>query len=182
MGFIEETGAAQHYRDARIAPIYEGTNGIQAIDLLGRKLSLEGGAVVRRFLDEVNETISLCAKADGDLAAIGKELWRAVKAADSATAWLHERVRSAPNEALPGASPYLRMMGLLAGAHYLARGALAAAARLARDDSDMRFLRTRIAVARFFAEQLLPQAESLLGPVTRGAGGAFALTADEIGV
>ncbi len=181
MGFIEETGAAQHYRDARILPIYEGTNGIQAIDLLGRKLSLEGGDVVRRFLGEAHETASLCERGGDAIAAIGKELSRAAKAADSATAWLHERLRSSPNEALPGASPYLRMMGLVAGAHYLARGALAAAKRLANRDSDRTFLNTRIAVAHFFAEQILPQAEAQLGPITRGAGGAFALSADEIG-
>ncbi|MEQ1864165.1 MAG: acyl-CoA dehydrogenase C-terminal domain-containing protein [Micropepsaceae bacterium] len=181
MGFIEETGAAQHYRDARILPIYEGTNGIQAIDLLGRKLSLEGGEVVRRFLAEVHETASLCERRGDAVAAIGKELTRAVKAADSATAWLHERLRTSPNEALPGASPYLRMMGLIAGAHYLARGALVAADRLAKGDSDKTFLNTRIAVAQFFAEQILPQAEAQLGPITRGAGGAFALSAEEIG-
>ena len=181
MGFIEETGAAQYYRDARILPIYEGTNGIQAIDLLGRKLSLEGGEVVRRFLNEVRETATHCERGNAEIAAMGKEISRAVKAADSATAWLQERMRSTPNDALPGASPYLRMMGLVAGAHYLARGALAAAERLANGDSDKSFLRTRIAVAHFFAEQLLPQAESLLGPVTRGGGGGFALSADEIG-
>ena len=181
MGFIEETGAAQHYRDARITPIYEGTNGIQAIDLLGRKLSLEGGEVVRRFMAEVHETASLCERGGDAVAATGKELARAAKAADSATAWLQDRLRSAPNEALPGASPYLRMMGLVAGAHYLARGALVAAGRLAKGDSDKTFLHTRLAVAQFFAEQLLPQAEGLLGPITRGAGGPFALGADEIG-
>ncbi len=181
MGFIEETGAAQHYRDARITPIYEGTNGIQAIDLIGRKLALEGGEVVQRFLGEARETAALCERGTDAIASIGKELSRTVKAADSATAWLQQRMRNAPNDALPGATPYLRMMGFLAGAHYLGRGALAAADRLAKNDGDKTFLRTRIAVAQFFAEQLLPQAESLLGPVTRGAGGAFALSADEIG-
>jgi alkylation response protein AidB-like acyl-CoA dehydrogenase len=181
MGFIEETGAAQHYRDARILPIYEGTNGIQAIDLLGRKLSLEGGDVVQRFLSEVHETASLCERGTDAIAAIGKEISRAVQSAGSATAWLQQRIRSAPNEALPGATPYLRMMGLIAGAHYLARGAIAADARLAKGDPDKTFLRTRISVAQFFAEQLLPQAEAQLGPITRGAAGPFALTADEIG-
>jgi alkylation response protein AidB-like acyl-CoA dehydrogenase len=181
MGFIEETGAAQHYRDARITPIYEGTNGIQAIDLIGRKLALEGGEVVQRFLAEARETSALCERGGEATASIGKELARAVKAADSATAWLQQHMRSAPNEALPGASPYLRMMGAVAGGHYLARGALAAAARLAKGEGDEMFMRTRVAVAQFFAEQLLPQAEGLLGPVTRGAGGPFALGGDEIG-
>jgi alkylation response protein AidB-like acyl-CoA dehydrogenase len=181
MGFIEETGAAQYYRDARITPIYEGTNGIQAIDLIGRKLSLDGGEAVRRFLGEARETASACEKGQGALPTIGRELTRAVKAAESATAWLQDKMRSSPSEALPGATPYLRMMGTLAGAHFLGMGALAASERLAKGDRDKTFLSTRIAVAQFFAEQLLPQTEGLLGPVTRGAGGPFELTADEIG-
>jgi hypothetical protein len=181
MGFIEETGAAQHYRDARILPIYEGTNGIQSIDLIGRKLALEGGEAVGRFLNEVRETASLCERAGEPLAATGKEIARGLEAAESATAWLQEQMRKSPGDALPGASPYLRMMGFVAGAHYLGRGALVANERLNNGDSDKTFLKTRVAVAQFFAEQLLPQAEGLLGPITRGAGGPFALTPDEIG-
>ncbi len=182
MGYIEQTGAAQHYRDARITPIYEGTNGIQAIDLIGRKLGLEGGETVRRFLAEITDTAALCehAKRD-DLKSIGRELARALKAAESATAWLQATMRSSPTQALPGATPYLRMLGHVTGAHYLARGALVAAERLAKSDPDTTFLETRIAVAQFFAEQLLPEAEGLLGPITRGAGGPFELTGDDIG-
>ena len=182
MGFIEETGAAQYYRDARILPIYEGTNGIQAIDLLGRKLALEGGEAVNRFLADVRETATLCERAaQVQLNAIARELTRVHKAAESATAWLREQMRKSPSEALPGATPYLRLMGSLAGAHYLARGALAAHERLVKGDTDRAFLSARIAVAQFFAEQILPQAEGLLGPITRGAGGPFALSGDEIG-
>jgi alkylation response protein AidB-like acyl-CoA dehydrogenase len=182
MGFIEETGAAQHYRDARITPIYEGTNGIQAIDLIGRKLALEGGEAVRRFLSEVGESAALCERTPQvQLNAIARELSRAHKAAESATAWLQQRMRTSPSDALPGASPYLRMLGFLAGAHYLARGALVAHERLTKGEGDRSFLATRLAVAQFFAEQLLPQAEALLGPITRGAAGPFALTADDIG-
>ncbi len=181
MGFIEETGAAQHYRDARITPIYEGTNGIQAIDLIGRKLSLEDGQTVRRFLDEIAETARQCEGEDRALASIGREVSRALAAVESATAWLQERMRTSAIDALPGATPYLRMMGLLAGAHFLARGALAASKRLEAGDSDGVFLKARVSVAQFFAEQLLPQGEGLLGPVTRGAGGPFEMSGDEIG-
>jgi alkylation response protein AidB-like acyl-CoA dehydrogenase len=182
MGFIEETGAAQYYRDARIAPIYEGTNGIQAIDLLGRKLSLEGGETIRRFLGEIAQTATVTEVAPSHaLQSIGRELARAHRATESATAWLQERMRTSPNEALPGAAPYLRMLGTLAGAHFLARGALAASDRLAAGDADREFLSARIATAQFFTEQLLPQAEGLLGPITRGAAGPFALSGDEIG-
>lgn len=181
MGFIEETGAAQHYRDARITPIYEGTNGIQAIDLLGRKLALDGGKAVQRFLDDVRATASLCEGGSAALRSIASELVRAHKAVESATVWLQTQMRSSPVQALPGATPYLRMMGLLAGAHYLGRGALAAAQKLDAGGADAQFLNTRISVAQFFAEQLLPQAEGLLGPVTRGGGGPFALPGDDIG-
>ena len=181
MGFIEETGAAQHYRDARILPIYEGTNGIQAVDLIGRKLALEGGDAVRRFLNEARETAVLCER-ESELAAIGKELTRGLKAAESATAWLQEKMRSAATEALPGASPYLRLMGFVTGAHFLGRGALAAQERLKEEPRDDAFLRTRVAVAQFFAEQLLPQAEGLLCPITRGAAGPFALSAGELSI
>ncbi len=181
MGFIEETGAAQHYRDARILPIYEGTNGIQAIDLIGRKLALEGGETVKRFLAEVRDNAAGCeGAAQVQLNAIAKELTRALNAAEAATAWLQNMMRTSPNEALPGAAPYLRLMGTLAGAHFLALGARTAHARLTNGDPDRTFLATRIAVAQFFAEQLLPQTEGLLGPVTRGAGGPFALSGDDI--
>jgi len=182
MGFIEETGAAQHYRDARIAPIYEGTNGIQAIDLLGRKLSLEGGETIRRFLGEIAQTATITEVAPSHaLQSIGRELARAHRATESATAWLQERMRTSPNEALPGAGPYLRMLGTLAAAHFLARGALTASDSLAAGDTDKAFLSARIATTQFFTEQLLPQAEGLLGPITRGAAGPFALSGDEIG-
>ncbi|NOT41778.1 MAG: acyl-CoA dehydrogenase, partial [Alphaproteobacteria bacterium] len=182
MGYIEETGAAQHYRDARITPIYEGTNGIQAIDLIGRKLSLEGGEVVRRFLAEARDTAAKCEQGDTtELQSIGRELARALKVVESATAWLQDKMRSSPNEALPGATPYLRMMGHIAGAHYLGLGALAAEARLKKHDPDRQFLHARIATAQFFAEQLLPQTEGLLGPTTRGGAGPLALSGEEIG-
>jgi hypothetical protein len=105
----------------------------------------------------------------------------ALASCEAATAWLQQRMRTSPNEALPGATPFRRMMGLLAGAHYLATGALAAEEQLTRSGADKPFLTARVAVAQFFAEQILPQAGGLLGPVTRGASGPFALSGDEIG-
>jgi hypothetical protein len=182
MGFIEETGAAQHYRDARITPIYEGTNGIQAIDLIGRKLGLEGGETVRRFLAEIADTAALCNQThSGPLNAIGKELEWGLKAAEAATNWLQTTMRSSPQQALPGATPYLRLLGHVTAAHYLARGALVAAERLAKNDPDTQFLETRIAVAQFFAEQLLPSAFGLVSAITKGTSGPFELSADDIG-
>jgi alkylation response protein AidB-like acyl-CoA dehydrogenase len=182
MGYIEQTGAAQHYRDARITPIYEGTNGIQAIDLIGRKLSLEGGEAVRRFLHEIAGTAALCNQTQsGPLNAIGKELEWGLKATEAATTWLQTTMRSSPQQALPGATPYLRLLGHVTGAHYLARGALAAAERLGKSDLNAQFLETRIAIAQFFAEQLLPSAFGLVSTITKGATGPFELSADDIG-
>ncbi len=182
MGFIEDTGVAQHFRDARIAPIYEGTNGIQSIDLIGRKLALDGGEAVRSFLAEVEEVCAACSRGDGVLASIGLEISKAHRACAEATTWLQAAMRSSPYEALPGSQPYLQMMGLLAGGFYLARGALAAQRMMSAGASDSAFLATRISVAQFFAEQLLPRAAALLGPVTRGGGGPFQLGGPEIGL
>jgi alkylation response protein AidB-like acyl-CoA dehydrogenase len=181
MGFIEDTGAAQHFRDARIAPIYEGTNGIQSIDLIGRKLALDEGRAATGFLAEVTAVAADCVRAGGALASIGAEIGRAHAACAQATQWLQETMRRSPNEGLPGSMPYLQMMGLLAGAFYLARGALAAQQQLAQGTDEALFFSTRISVAQFFAEQLLPRAVGLAGPVMRGAAGPFALGADEIG-
>ena len=110
MGFIEETGAAQHYRDARIAQIYEGTNGIQAIDLVTRKMPLMGGAVMRGYLDELRGS-SRAVKATNDPAfgATGARLGEAVDSLDRATAWLLAQARQSPDAALAGATPYLRL-------------------------------------------------------------------------
>ena len=182
MGFVEDTGVAQHFRDARIAPIYEGTNGIQSIDLIGRKLALDGGEAVRSFLAEVEEAGAACLGIDGVPASIGSELSRAHRACADATAWLQAAMRSSPYEALPGSQPYLQMMGLLAGGFYLARGALAARRMMDGKSGDVAFLSTRIAVAQFFAEQLLPRAAGLLGPATRGGGGPFQMDGSEIGL
>ena len=127
MGFIEETGAAQHYRDARIAQIYEGTNGIQAIDLVTRKLPMTGGAVVRGYLDELRRTVA-AVKATNDPAfgATGARLADAVDSLDRATAWLLGKLDKSPDAALAGATPYLRLFASAAGGCALAEEALAA--------------------------------------------------------
>ncbi|MCB1246658.1 MAG: acyl-CoA dehydrogenase, partial [Acidimicrobiia bacterium] len=123
MGFIEETGAAQHYRDARITPIYEGTNGIQAIDLVTRKLPLDDGAVIRDYLDEIADTIDRLAM-HPDLSDIMGELTAALEAVRKATDTINGATDM--NDQLSGATPYLEMLGTLAGGHYLARQAVAA--------------------------------------------------------
>src|SRR3954454_10246056 len=165
MGFIEETGAAQHYRDARIAQIYEGTNGIQAIDLVTRKLPMMGGAVVRGYLDELRRTVA-AVKATNDPAfgATGARLSDAVESFDRATTWLLGKFDISPDAALAGATPYLRLFASAAGGCALAEEALAG---IRLDDAQAA---GRVALARFFAENIAVQAGGLETTVTAGAG------------
>jgi acyl-CoA dehydrogenase len=161
MGFIEETGAAQHYRDARIAAIYEGTNGIQAIDLVTRKLPLNGGKTVALYLDELRRTVAAVqasnAPAFGETAA---RLRESIDALDRTTQWLLTQKGS--EAALAGATPYLRLFGCAAGGSMLAEQALAAL-RAGTDGA------SRTALARFFAENIAVQAAGIERSVTEGA-------------
>ena len=143
MGFIEETGAAQHYRDARILPIYEGTNGIQAIDLIGRKLSMAGGAAMRSLIAEMR------ADAEGQA-----RLLAGIAAVEEAAAWLSER--KGDPDALAGATPFLKLCGDVVGGWLLARMAAA-------DEGYARLY-------SFYAEQVLAGAPGLVPAVTQGAG------------
>jgi alkylation response protein AidB-like acyl-CoA dehydrogenase len=164
MGFIEETGAAQHLRDARIAPIYEGTNGIQAIDLATRKVPLAGGAVVRAYLDELRATVKAVQAAnDPAFGATGVRLAEAVDSLDRATMWLLSKAETEPQAALAGATPYLRLFGNAAGGCMLADEGLAAL-RLGNGEPA-----SRVAVARFFAENIAVQAGGLERAVIDGA-------------
>jgi acyl-CoA dehydrogenase len=161
MGFIEETGAAQHFRDARIAAIYEGTNGIQAIDLVTRKLPLEGGQTVALYLDELRATVSAVkasnAPAFGETAA---RLGEAIDSLERATQWL--LAENGSQAALAGATPYLRLFGNTAGGCMLAEQALVAL----RENGEAP---ARVALARFFAENIAVQAQGLERTVTEGA-------------
>ncbi len=177
MGFVEETGVAQHYRDVRIAPIYEGTNGIQAADLVGRKLPMRGGAVVTEQLDRIDERAKVMS-ADADLAAFGENLGEAVAATRRATEWLLEKGATSPADVLAGSSPYLRMLGTVVCGGLLAKAALAAGEQT--DDPDG-FYRAKVVSAKFFGEQLLPGATALEGPATAGAGDLFALDPSQLG-
>ncbi len=162
MGFIEETGAAQHYRDARIAAIYEGTNGIQAIDLVTRKVPLDGGNTIRLYLGELRETVNAVqasnAPAFGETAA---RLGDAIDSLERVTQWLLAQKTS--ETTLAGATPYLRLFGQAAGGCMLADQALAAL----RETGDGA---GRTALARFFAENIAVQTSGLERSVTEGAG------------
>jgi alkylation response protein AidB-like acyl-CoA dehydrogenase len=168
MGYIEETGVAQRYRDIRIAPIYEGTNGIQAMDLVGRKLPMRGGGVVADHLAAVDATATECAAADEPLAGIGKQLADATSTLRSTTDWLLANGLADPTNALAGATPYLRMCGIVTGGWLLARSALAATRLLESGDGGADLLRQKLVTARFYAEQILPQAAGLSPAVTAG--------------
>jgi hypothetical protein len=158
MGFVEETGAAQHFRDARITPIYEGTNGIQAIDLVTRKLAAGGGAAVWALLDELSGIVKRVEVSnDPGFGTAGAKLRDALGSLERASKWLLERVTSAPNDALAGATPYLKLFGSTLGGCMLAGEALAA-----RDIGDgIGDPHRYVALARFFAENISVQAPSL---------------------
>ncbi len=168
MGYVEETGAAQYYRDSRITPIYEGTNGIQAIDLVMRKLPMAGGDVVRRYLSEIEDLDGPLGAAGERFAAIRSRLAAGLKVLSGATSWI--LAQDDPRDVLAGASPYLRMFGTVAGGAYLARLALAAAP--ASGDS---WAEAKIATAEFYANQLLPQVNGLAAAVEAGADELYAI-------
>jgi acyl-CoA dehydrogenase len=177
MGYIEETGAAQHYRDARIAQIYEGTNGIQAIDLITRKVGMSGGAAVRAYIDELRQTIDAVAAANDP--AFGTTAARLAEATDSlaqATEWVLAALATRPDAALAGATTYLRLFASAAGGCMLADEALASARQGGAADSEGADRPARITIARFFAENLAVQAPALARAVT--AGGDVVLDAD----
>jgi hypothetical protein len=173
MGFIEETGAAQHYRDARILPIYEGTNGIQAMDLAGRKLSIAGGAAVKALLADIRATAA--ALTGERLTGVATRLNAAVDAAERAGDWLSAKKGTA--DALAGATPYLQLMGEVTGGWMLAKGAKAACA-MAGDDP---FYAGKIALARVYADQVLTRASALADAVTSGGDDLHAMTAEAFG-
>src|SRR5665213_3155534 len=157
MGFIEETGAAQHFRDARITTIYEGTNGIQSIDLVMRKLAANGGEAVWTLLGELTEiVIRVETSNDPAFGTTGAKLREALGSLDRTSRWLLERVTSAPNEALAGATPYLRLFGSTLGGCMLAGEALAA-----RDLEGSGDPERYVTLARFFAENVSVQAAAL---------------------
>jgi len=169
MGFIEETGAAQHLRDARILPIYEGTNGIQANDLVFRKLGRDRGAAAGAFLAEMSASVEALRGHRGDDAqVIADRLAEAVDALKAATAWMVEQVQADPVAAAAGAANYLRMFGLTAGGHMMGRAAVACLDAMAAGEGDPAFHDAKLISARFYAEQMLPQVGGLTPIVTHG--------------
>jgi hypothetical protein len=166
MGFIEETGAAQHYRDARIAPIYEGTNGIQAIDLVTRKLPSNGGETMRAYIAGLKDTVrAIKASNEPAFGHMGERMEASVAALEETSGRLLDKLAGDKAAALAGAAPFGRLFGITAGGIYLARGALAAA----RDaDGGEAHAGARAIEARHFAENLMGETEGLKHAVTHG--------------
>jgi 3-(methylthio)propanoyl-CoA dehydrogenase len=180
MGYIEESGVPQHYRDARITSIYEGTNGIQAMDLVGRKLPMRAGGVLNDFLATVGALDAELDKAGDDLAAIRSNLAEALSTVSDTANWLMEHGLEDPRHALAGATPFLRMFSLLTAGWVMARQALAARAALDDGAADAEFLQAKVATATFFCEQVLPGVAGLASPVKAGFEPLYAVTPEAI--
>jgi acyl-CoA dehydrogenase len=172
IGYIEETGAAQHMRDARIAAIYEGTNGIQALDLVMRKVPLDEGRVVTDYIAELRTRLDKIAWENSGLQPLVDRLEPCVEALDRATGWMHNAIAHEPADAAAGATPYLRLFALAAGGVALAREAAAQATSEPDPSGNL-----RVDTAGFFAGQVASAAEGLAGSVMEGVealGSAFA--------
>ncbi|HZD21786.1 MAG TPA: acyl-CoA dehydrogenase [Acidimicrobiia bacterium] len=166
MGYVEETGAAQYFRDARIAPIYEGTNGIQAIDLVLRKLPVDNGKVVTEMITEMSQVLDDLGEHD-DLAAMRDRLTEAIQGLAETSTWLGERLAANEiDDALAAATPYLTQFGTVLGGWLMAVSAVVAKRRPAEFTTE--FLDQKIITARFYDEHLLPQANGLISTVKAG--------------
>ena len=176
MGFIEETGAAQYLRDARITTIYEGTTGIQAMDLVGRKIQREGGATAKAWLGSLKALDAELGKSgNADIKALRAGLAPGVQAVADAVNFIVET--KDPRATFAGAVPFLKLMGIVAGGWQMARAALAAERKLSSGDKD--FLQAKIATARFYGDQVLVQAPGLRDTVVKGAPAVMALSEDQ---
>ena len=179
MGFIEDTGAAQHLRDARITTIYEGTTGIQANDLVGRKIAREGGATAKAWVAHLQAFDAELAKSgSADLKAIRAALAVGAVAIDESVDYLVANAGKDVMSAFAGAVPFLQLMGIVAGGWQMARAALAAEKNLGAGDKA--FYAAKIATARFYADQVLVQAPSLRDTVVKGASAVMAVPEDSM--
>jgi len=180
MGFIEETGAAQHLRDARITTIYEGTTGIQANDLVGRKIAREGGVTVKEWLAVLKKFDADLAKSgNSDVQAMRGRLAAGVQAVSESVDFILATAGKDPNSAFAGAVPFLMLMGITAGGWQMARAALIAEKKLAGKEGDQSFYEAKISTARFFADHVLSQAPGLATVVISGAAAVMALTDEQ---
>ena len=179
MGYVEETGIAQHWRDVRIAPIYEGTNGIQAADLVFRKLPLGGGQVFEKFVSEIGGLAEQLIEDDRH-SSMGQALLTGKEQLSEAGVWLGSRLAGQPNDAAAGSVPFMRLTGVIVGGYYLARSAQIAQQLLDSGKGDVDFLSYKIAVAKYYAEQILPTVAGLVPTITQGAQQFYAIPNDRL--
>ena len=182
VGFVEETGAAQHYRDARIGPIYEGTNGIQALDLLTRKLLRDNGAAVNQVIEQMRATLNtLDASRAKEITSLRGALGEGIMTLEASSDFLIDLGEQDLRRAAAGASPYLNIFGLVAGCWLLAKGALAASGKLANGAAPVNrgFLEAKLKTARFYAENIAPAAAFYAAQVINGAESTLALDDDQ---
>ncbi|RJG06838.1 acyl-CoA dehydrogenase [Noviherbaspirillum cavernae] len=180
MGFIEETGAAQYYRDARILSIYEGTTAIQANDLVGRKTARDGGAVAKGILAKVRQTEEeLAAFTSGDLAAIRNHLAAGSKALEDVVNFVASNMKSDIKGVFAGSVPYLKLAGIVLGGWQMARAALVAERKLKAGEGDVKFYQAKIATARFFADHFLSQASGYRAAIVDGSIGVLSLAEEQ---
>src|SRR5690606_5146367 len=176
MGFIEETGAAQYYRDARILTIYEGTTAIQANDLVGRKTARDGGAVARALIARVRETeAQLTARGGTELTAIATRLSAGSAALEAAVDFVVRGMQADVRAGCAGSVPYLKLAGVVLSGWQMARAALAADKMLKAGEGDAQFLAAKIATAHFHADHILSQAGALRSAAVDGAPGVLAM-------
>jgi alkylation response protein AidB-like acyl-CoA dehydrogenase len=181
MGFIEETGAAQHLRDARITTIYEGTTGIQANDLVGRKIAREGGVTIKGWLQMMTALdAKLGASKNADIAVIRSTLAAGTKAVGECVDYIVATAGTDPKAAFSGAVPFLKLMGIVCGGWQMARAALVAEKKLAEGAGDAAFYKTKITTARFYADHVLVQAPGLADTMVKGSAGVMAVSEEDM--
>ncbi len=181
MGFIEETGAAQHLRDARITTIYEGTTGIQANDLVGRKIAREGGVTIKGWLQMMTALdAKLAGSKNADIAVIRVTLAAGTKAVAECVDYIVATAGTDPKAAFSGAVPFLKLMGIVCGGWQMARAALVAEKKLAEGAGDAAFYRTKITTARFYADHVLVQAPGLAATMVSGSAGVMAVSEEDM--
>ncbi|HJV02234.1 MAG TPA: acyl-CoA dehydrogenase, partial [Burkholderiaceae bacterium] len=180
MGFIEETGAAQYYRDARILPIYEGTTAIQANDLVGRKTVRDGGAVAKAIIAQIRATeAQLAAQGGAEFQAIAKHLAAGSKDLEAVVEYVVANMKSDIKGVFAGSVLYLKLAGIVVAGWQMARAALIAKQKLDANQGDASFYQAKIVTARFFADHMLSQSSGLRSAIVEGSAGVLALTEDQ---
>ena len=180
MGFIEETGAAQHYRDAKILTIYEGTTAIQANDLVGRKTVRDGGAVAKAIIAQVRATEAQLGELSGaDFQAMQRHLAEGSAALEAVVEYVVANMKSDIKAVFAGSVPYLKLAGIVLGGWQMARAAVAAQQKLGEGSGDAAFYKAKIATARFFADHILSQAPGLRATIIDGSAGVMALSEEQ---